>query len=318
MRIRVSIGSLAKLGLLNVNSKYLPNTLYMLQYSDYGCLAGCKYCTQSRFVLVSKKFLSRITWYPVEIDDLIKAMDKHGGVFKRICIQTILKKGFVEELYSIIKCLKTIHESPYLSVALTPVETSVLNRLADLDVDRIGIGLDASTPEIFGSLGKPYGWLKYFEFIDNVISIWRKATVHIIIGLGETINEYFYLAKTLVDKGCSIALFPYVDPLTMKSSVEPWFYRLIQLVTYMVENDAGDLRDLHGLVEDAVSNPDKYINVFLTKGCPGCDRPYYTENPRGPFYNLYSLEHYMEYRERLYHELIMAKDMVEKRVVSLT
>ena len=24
---------------------------------------------------------------------------------------------------------------------------------------------------------------------------------------------------------------------------------------------------------------------FLTSGCPGCNRPYYNERPRGPFYN---------------------------------
>jgi biotin synthase len=26
-------------------------------------------------------------------------------------------------------------------------------------------------------------------------------------------------------------------------------------------------------------------NAFLTSGCPGCNRPYYTSRPSGPIYN---------------------------------
>ncbi|MEM4691068.1 MAG: radical SAM protein [Desulfurococcaceae archaeon] len=310
MKIRVSIGSLAKLGLIEIESKYLPSTLYILQYSEYGCSASCKYCTQSRFTNIPKKFLSRITWYPIEIDDLIKALNKHQNVFKRICIQTILKRGFIEELIEIIESIRNNNIQLGLSIALTPVDTSILNKLAELEVEFVGVGLDASSPRIFKSLGKPYDWLSYMKFIDNVTSIWGRATIHIIVGLGESIEEYFSTARTIIDKGCTLALFPHVDPLTMKPSVEPWYYRLIQLITYMVERGYCDLRDLYGLVEEASLNPDKYIDVFLTRGCPGCDRPYYTENPRGPFYNIYSHNHYAEYRNRLILELSTAKKML--------
>lgn len=314
MRIRVSVGSLAKLNLLDTNTKSLPQTLYLLQYSEDGCLAYCKFCAQSRGVNVSKKFLSRVTWYPIELNELVEALIRRGIVFQRVCIQTVLKRGFIEEIYEIINALNRVRGYTGLSVALTPVNTVVLERLADLGVDTIGVGLDASSPRIFESLGKPYGWTRYMSFIDEVLNVFKKATIHVIIGLGETIDEYTYVIKELIGKGCSIALFPYVNPLSKKPNVEVWFYRLIQIVTYMLEKGLSYPKDLEGLIEDMVFNTDKYIDTFLTRGCSGCNRPFYTENPRGPFYNLYSYTHYVEYKERLLSELTVVKKLVEKQL----
>lgn len=312
MKIRASIGSLAKLDLINLSSKFLPGTMYLLQYSEDGCLAGCTYCTQSRFSSVSKKFLSRITWYPVELEEIATVLSRQKTAFRRICVQTIIKKGFVEELYEIVRIMTNTLPESEISVTLTPVETSVLHKLADLGVDTVGVGLDASSPRIFNYVRKPYDWARYMSFIDSVLDVYGKATVHLIIGLGESLNELESTVRMLADKGCRVALFPFVEPSSMKPAVEIWYYRLAQILTYMVERGMSNSTEIQGFLEELIENIDKYANVFLTRGCPGCDRPYYTESPRGPFYNLYSTTHFSEYREKLLSELAYTKKMIER------
>ncbi len=311
--VRVSIGSLARLNIVDLRLDYPPSTLYLLQYSPTGCLGRCSFCSQSIVNRVSKKYLSRITWYPVKLSLLTIKLIEKQRFFDRICLQTILKDNFINEVIDIVNYMRDHGIENSFSIASTPVHPLFLEKLYSLNVDYFGIGLDATTPKLFRETGKPYSWETYMWFIREALKIFgeRHVYIHLIIGLGENPGELYGLMKRLIDMGCDIALFPYTsfeksfNPITGLS-----YYRSAQIIRYFllkeyrlheILNDKGFIREefLRNIIEEI----DKYYEIFLTTGCPGCNRPYYTENPRGPFYNLYSLEHFRKYREFLVREL---------------
>lgn len=312
--IKVSIGSLVNLGLLDLNVKYRPRTLYLLQYSPNGCLAKCSFCAQSSSSGLDKKFLSRTSWYPYNILDLTDRLRERKGLFVRICIQSIIKDGFEDELVGLVYTLRSFGVETNISVCLTPVEVGVLNALRDLDVDYVGVGLDTFTEKLFVEMKKPHGWGKYMDFIANCKNVFgsKNVVVHLIVGLGEKPGEAVETISRFVKEGLSIALFPYVNPRSLRPEVPIEYYRFLQIYTHVVER-GGEcgfdeiLRFLDKIIED----PDEYYSIFLTKGCPGCDRPYYTESPRGPFYNLYGYRHYAEYKGFLTKELALTKQFIE-------
>lgn len=306
--VRVSIGSLYLLNKTDLRLGYEPSTLYMLQYSPDGCLAGCRYCSQSRFVEVSKKYLSRITWYPVKLGEIVDDIDK---VFERICLQTIVKKMFIQEALTITGFLREHGVSKPVSVASTPVHPIYLEKLWGLGVDYLGVGLDTASSTLFNKYGKPYSWDTYMWFIDNALKIFGEGRVvaHLIVGLGEEPHELYGLMMKLLEKGVDVALFPYLDIHGFKPSVNLSRYREAQIVRYFLSRGYGLKELINGdgldrdILEMIIDHVDEYREIFYTSGCPYCNRPYYTENPRGPFYNIYGEEHYMDYREKLVEEL---------------
>lgn len=312
--VKVSSGSLAKLGLMDIRVDYEPKTLYLLQYSPNGCRANCLFCTQSSSSRVNKRFLSRVSWYPCNVFELTRVLAERRGVFERICIQSLIKDGFEEELIGLIYTMRSFGVETSFSVCLTPVSDDVLITLRELGVDYVGVGLDTFTEKLFVEMKKPYGWLTYLDFIDRCRRIYGTGNVviHLIAGLGENVQEAVETLGRFIREGFSIALFPYVDPVKLQPRVPIEYYRFLQIYLYLVEtNPNARVEDTVGLIEEIIKDPDKYYSVFLTKGCPGCDRPYYTENPRGPFYNLYSLRHYAAYRDRLIRELKSTRRFIE-------
>jgi len=309
--IRVSIGSLALLDLVSLNMKYKPTTLYMLQYSPYGCLARCSFCSQSFSSRVSKKYLSRITWYSVKLSSIVEKLIDKKKLFKRICFQTILKKYFIQETVGIMEYLREQNIELPVSIATTPVSKYYLEKLYDLGVDYLGVGLDTATPILFIKHGKPYTWSVYMEFIENALEIFgeKHVYVHLIVGLGEDSLELYSLMEKLINIGCNIALFPYTSIDKRSPLVDLRYYRSTQIIRYFLQKNY-KLEEIvedgivkRELIEEIISNLDKYYEIFITTGCPHCNRPYYTENPKGPFYNIYGNDHFEEYKRRLIEEL---------------
>ncbi|MET1160120.1 MAG: radical SAM protein [Thermoprotei archaeon] len=310
--VRISIGSMTELGLTSYRYRYRPETLYLLQYSEYGCIGRCRYCTQSISSSKPKKFLSRITWYPVKLGVVLDKL-REKNPFKRICFQTILKQGFIEEALRVAESIRnTIGNSVGFSLASTPIHKDYLYLFRDMGVDYYGVGLDTSTPEIFKLMNKPYTWKTYIRFVEDLVEVfgWRHAIVHLIVGLGENKQELYNTMEKLVGIGANIALFPYTDPNTLKPSIDPVAYREAQIIRYLLlrgyklrEILRGNRIDREYILE-IIENPEKYYEVFATSGCPHCNRPYYNESPRGPFYNMYSRKHYMEYIEEIRRELL--------------
>ncbi len=320
--VRASIASLAALGLHDLEIKFPMHTLYLLQYSREGCLAGCLFCSQSRMCPIDKKFLSRITWPTIQLNRFIEALKDRERDVRRICIQSILKRGFIQEIIDIVDHIRSQGIDKPISVAVTPVSRKYLYCLRDLGVDYIGIGLDTSSPQLFRVMGKPYSWRVYMDFIRDAVSVFgeKHVYVHLIVGLGEKPKEIIDTIYKLIGMGASIALFAYTPLRGLRLKLERpsiGYYRSIQILLYylnmgyrpsdIVYIDNGRILVKRDIIDAIINEVDRYLKVFLTTGCPYCNRPYYNESPRGPFYNYYSIDHVLRYIDELRNELLMIR-----------
>jgi len=290
--VRVSIGSLSILGLEKIDMLVPPSTLYMLQYSPQGCLAGCRFCPQSATSSSPKELVSRVPWPTVPLS-LVLSRRRGFENFSRVCFQTVIKEGFIEEAKRIVGELRGAVPLP-ISVATTPVDEESIKDFKRLGVERVGVGLDAASRRVFTSVGKPFTWDRYIEFIDSCVSIFGRGRVHIhiILGLGETGRELLETMDMLHSMGAETALFAFTPvkgtPLQSMSPPPLWYYRAAQIARL------ASLRGLNpldyvcfeaGLLRAKTSvDIDEWRQAFLTSGCPGCNRPFYNESP-GRVYN---------------------------------
>lgn len=302
MKVRASLGTLVKLGLIRAEQLDEPTTAYFLQYSPNGCLAGCMFCAQSRAQDGSKDVLGRITWPAVELSEILGKWRE--GLFERVCFQTVLKQDFFSETVEFVREMRSLTNVP-LSVAITPVPRSALRSLADLGVDKIGVGLDTATEELFTEWGKPYTWGAYWKFVEEAVEVFGKGNVyvHLIVGLGERPRDLLSTAKKVYSLGAEVALFNYVEPKSRRS-VDLRYYRIAQIAVELLRKgtDPGDYIDFDALVLRKMPDIDVYSALF-TKGCPGCNRPFYTDFPAYPIYNFSSRKLLEAYRRVVEGEL---------------
>lgn len=317
--IRASIGTLASLGILNVELIEMPTTAYLLQYSERGCLGTCMFCPQSTLSNSSREMLSRVSWPKVELSKLVNSI-KGSNRFRRICIQSIIKYGFHLEITEIIKLLRDGGVNIPISTALTPINRGYLNVLKELGVDYLGIGFDAATPRLFKLIRKPLSWEAYMQFLNDSLEIFgrRRVYVHIIVGLGEGEVDLFNSMRYFYDLGAEVALFA-LTPIK-GTLVEDWgkpsvlVYRKAQLIRYLlskgyniddyVKVSGASLLLSKGLINDVINNFNEYAEAFLTSGCPGCNRPFYNEGVKGPHYNYPSIKFLMKNRDEVLHDLM--------------
>jgi biotin synthase len=260
--IRASYGTLVKMGMLRGRMEAEPRTAYLLQHSENGCMGSCSFCAQSMYNPARKDKLSRITWPLVKLENII---DKFHS-FDRICFQTIIKPEFEEETISILDELSKCGKS--ISLATTPLPTDFLKRAAEKGADFLGIGLDASSERVFKLVRKPFSWEAYMKFIEDSVRVFGrgKVYVHLIYGIGETIEEMMKIMRRIKSMGAEIALFSFT-PNENGGYPDIIGYRAVQLYRYLLSGGS-ELKD-----------------AFLTSGCPGCNRPFYNERPEGPIYN---------------------------------
>jgi len=303
--VRASIGTLAVLGLADVKMAETPTTAYLLLYSPSGCSAGCAYCLQSSKLSRSSggEKLGRITWLPVDLETIKRSWKR---VFTRICLQTVIKPKFADETLKILEAIRSFEPELPFSLATTPVPRVYLEEARELGVDSLGVGLDAATQLLFEEWSKPYSWDLYWRFIGEAVEVFGKGNVyiHLIAGLGESLRELAYAMKRIYGLGGRVALFNYTDVKGV-SPVDISYYRLAQLARYLLE---------HGLDPDIYIDYERRmvkrevplnstVEAFYTSGCPSCNRPFYTESPHGPLYNIPSRRLLEAYYKKLREEL---------------
>lgn len=319
MLVRASIGTLSLLGLYDLRMDDRPLTAYLLQYSEEGCLAECKFCPQSRLSRsADKSMLARVRWPPIELEQIVDEL-KGAAVFSRICLESVLKEGFLEEVLEAAEYILSRAAGLPLSIAITPVHVSYLVKLKDIGVDRIGVGLDAASRRVFDEVKKPYSWSTYMNFIRDAVKTFgpRRVTVHLIRGLGESERELVATMAKLMRMGAEIALFAFtpIKGTPMERCAQPSIYsfRRIQLVRYLLSQgfELKDIASFRGdgvglkgqIVEDVLRRFEEYAEAFLTSGCPGCNRPFYNESPRGPYYNIPSRRFLSRHADTLREEV---------------
>ncbi len=272
MEIRVSSGTASYLGLLDSKCMEYPTTAYLL-IPGAPCRGGCVYCPQSS---TDGKWLSRVSWPYFDIDEIIEPIKDSD--LKRICIQSPDVEGYEDKIIEIASSLESTGKP--ISVSAPPLSKEVLQQLRDGSVDHVGIGIDAATDELRAKTKRNYPPMVFWDYLGDALEIYGKkqVTAHIIVGIGEDLEQLSHAVYRASKSGANVSLFSYVSK---GKETDLIYYRRAQLLTHLIEegrnpNEAlAFLTDGRKYVEEHLANGEP----FQTRGCPGCNRPYYTTRP---------------------------------------
>jgi len=306
-KIRVSLGSAIVLGLLNGKLEAAPTTAYLMTYRKGKCVANCSFCPQARGSRGRGDMLSRVSWpvFATErvLDGIEKAVKKDK--IRRVCLQAL---NYPEVFMHLLALVKVIHRtaSVPISISCQPLNSENIKQLAEAEVERIGIPLDAATEELFDKIKGPaaggsYRWEKQFELLGEAVNVFGKGKVstHLIVGLGETEREMVKIIQQCVNMGVFPALFAFtpIPGTALENKAQPSIqrYRRIQLARHLIVHGTARYEDMDfdeesrisdfGVDEQTLLQIAQTSRPFLTSGCPDCNRPFYNEKPSGPLYN---------------------------------
>jgi biotin synthase len=283
----------------------------LLMTHPEGCVARCAYCglTRDRRVDYASKGFIRVKWPTFSLDTLIDAMVETQDRFSRICISMITRPRSATQVARAAERIRARLSTP-ISGLLSPTVLSrdELMAIRDADVDRVGIAVDAATPELFDAhrgrgVRGPHRWERYWEAFAECLEVFGRnmAGCHLIVGLGETEREMAECIQRVRDMGGLTHLFCfYPEPgsrLQERPQPPVGQYRRIQLARFLIDEDLTradrfeyDARDR--IVSFGLERPriDAVVGTgrpFETSGCPGpdgtvaCNRPFANCRP-GP------------------------------------
>ncbi len=294
--VRASIGTLAVLGLRHVRMAAVPTTGYLMVGGT--CTADCAYCGQGRRVVGDHSRLSRITWPEVGENQLVEAFGAHPGAFQRVCFQTTASRGVLEQLLELVPRIREASGVP-ISVSYRVTKLEEADQLFVAGVQRIGIAIDCCSERLYPQLRG--GSLA--DSMSLVVGLAERypgrISTHLIIGLGEDEMEAAELMLELRQAGILVSLFAFtpVRGTRMEHDSPPALlsYRKLQLLLGLLDwqekervyisYDAQHNIHALGLSEAEVRSFLHKHFVFVTHGCPGCNRPFYTEVPGGTMFN---------------------------------
>ncbi len=301
--VRISVGTAMKLGLEKGRLPSHFTTAFLMTYSETGCTANCAFCPQAASSTSSPEMLSRIGWPKYAMAKVLKGLSNSSG-FERVCIQSLNYAHAVEDVVSIVSGIKAVLDAR-ISVAIHPVSHSELVSLQSSGIERIGIAIDACTPDLFEEIkgrGRKsvYSWDTHIKAIKDAQGVFGtdRVTTHLIVGLGESEEEIGGFLFDMKDMGVRVSLFAFtaIKGTDLSANEPPQLgkYRRIQilrdlLARDLVQRDAvrfdaqGRLIFPYGTEE--LKTKLASGNAFRVTGCPGCNRPYYNERPRGTMYN---------------------------------
>lgn len=301
--VRISVGTAMKLGLEKGRLPSHFTTAFFMTYSETGCTANCAFCPQAASSTSSPEMLSRIGWPKYALTDVLKGLSETSG-FERVCIQSLNYAHAVEDVVSIVGNIKAVLDAR-ISVAIHPVSHSELVSLQSSGIERIGIAIDACTPDLFDEIKgrgrkSEYSWGTHIKAITDAQGVFGadRVTTHLIVGLGESEPEISDFLFNMKDMGVRVGLFAFTaikgTDLSANESPQLDKYRRIQilrelLARNLVQRDAIHF-DAEGHLVFPYSNDELKTKLasgaaFRVTGCPGCNRPYYNERPRGTMYN---------------------------------
>ena len=298
--VRASIGTLTVLGLRDIRMDAAPTTAYLMVGGQ--CSSDCAYCGQGHSAEGDHSRLSRISWPEVSERQLVEAFVAHPGAFQRVCFQTTASRGVREQLLALVPQIHEASGVP-ISVSYRVTTSKEAEQLFAAGVQRIGVAIDCCSERLYpelrgGSLADARSLVKGLaEHYPSRIS------THLIIGLGEDEMEAAELMLELHRAGVLVSLFAFtpVQGTRMEHGAPPALvsYRRLQLLLGLLDWEeeehfcvAYDARkSIHGLglSEAQVRSFLHRHFVFVTHGCPGCNRPFYTETPGGTMFNFPSV-----------------------------
>jgi biotin synthase-related radical SAM superfamily protein len=286
--------------------------LNLLLHYEEGCLGKCHFCglSKSRREGPRGKTFIRVDW-PLYLLEEILEKSRAKDQIHRVCISMITHPRALEDALYVTRRFK--EETP-LSISLLISPTLIrkkdsLTAMKNAGADRLGIAIDAATPELFDQLrgkgvGGPHQWDHYWNVVQMAASVFGEfyVGIHLIVGLGETEKEMVAAIQRGQDMGALTHLFSFFpekgSPMEGYPSPPLGQYRRVQLARWIINEgmgSAGQMKfDESGRLIDFGMDVDPLIQIgepFMTSGCPGrdgkvaCNRPYGNERPSGPIRN---------------------------------
>jgi biotin synthase-related radical SAM superfamily protein len=293
--IKVSSGTLGVLGIVDSRLDAPPTTAYLMVGGR--CSRDCGFCAQARNSTASAMALSRVnwpSWAQVEILDAV-AMAYAEGRIQRCCLQVTVSRGALDRVREIAARLG--HRLPVsVSVVASPAQ---VKELLDAGAERVGLSLDAANEEAYRRVkgGDLQGALAIIQEAARLFP--GRVTTHLMVGLGETEEEMVRMMALLLGWRVTPSLFAFtpIRGTAMQDEAPPLMdsYRRLQVARHLLVEGVSSVDDLSFSEQGRIlsfglptSELEKLMadgEAFQTSGCPGCNRPYYNEPPRGPLYN---------------------------------
>jgi biotin synthase len=298
MKIRVAFGTGVVLGLWDGRLEVAPTTAHLLTYHAGRCRANCKFCPQASRSLADPRMLSRVLWPARDFSQVLMRLKERADSFDRVCVQSVNYPGVVEDLCRIVSELARAADLP-ISVSVRPLTRQEMRELRRAGAERLCFPLDACTPELFRELKQGYSWEHHLDTLERACREFPgSVTTHLIIGLGETEADAVRLLQWLCDRGITVGLFAFTPipgtQLENRPRPDLLAYRRVQLAHFLIRKrlttadrmrfESGRIADF-GVEERVLIEAVRSGEPFRTSGCPGCNRPFYNESPRGPLYN---------------------------------
>ncbi|HWQ21290.1 MAG TPA: radical SAM protein [Clostridia bacterium] len=297
--MRASIGTLAVLGLRQIRMDAVPTTAYLM--TSGRCSGDCAYCGQGQGAVGDHDRLSRITWPEVSEDQLIEAFVSHPGAFQRVCFQTTASRGVLRQVLALAPRIQKASNTP-ISVSYRVTTREEADQLFGAGIQRIGVAIDCCSQRLYPQL-RGGSLFDSVSLVKQLAALYPgRISTHLIVGLGESEMEAAELMLDLHRSDVLVSLFAFTPvrgtPMEHGSPPALVSYRKLQLLLglldwqkeeqFSVVYDAGSI---HGfsLDEAQIRSFLQRHFVFVTHGCPGCNRPFYTEAPGGTMFNFPSV-----------------------------
>ncbi len=277
-----------------------------------GCRASCAFCGLSKSRRIdgkeSDKSFIRVEWPIYKLNDIIQSLnsDRCNHV-ERVCVSMVTNKRAPDDILIVNKAVRA-ETNKLLSSLISPtlIDINWLSKLKESGTDKVGIAIDAATPELFEKLRGsgvqgPHRWDKYWKIMSEGIKIFKKGNVgiHLIVGLGETEEEMAFIFQKIYDAGAEIHLFSFFpeESSILQNSSQPGIgqYRRIQLLRFLMANKRVHFEQLRfngqnqivdfGIDDKLLLASIKGGQAFKTSGCPGetlevaCNRPFANSTP---------------------------------------
>jgi biotin synthase len=287
----------------------------LLQTYPEGCVGRCAYCglARGRDLPAAKpekgKSFIRVSWPSYSMETILDRMERWRGSYDRVCLSMVTHRGAVPDLAEMARMIRARLDVP-ISALLTPtlVDRAGLELIEAAGVDRIGIAVDAATPEIFDQLRGlsargPHRWERYWEGLAEGAEVFGRfmAGCHLIVGLGETERQMVETFRRVRSIGCVTHLFSFFPEVGSAAADRPppplGQYRRMQLARYLIDGGHAQAPDMEfdeigrltsfGLDGEKLEELIASGEPFRTSGCPGsdgqvaCNRPFANSRP-GP------------------------------------
>jgi biotin synthase len=242
-----------------------------------------------------------VIWPKYPLDEILARLDvaAREGRLRRCCLQATAARGYYERALRVVrKVCEAISLPTNIAILIRDVEQAAA--LYGAGIDRIGFGLDAACERVYRQT-KGSGWSRTLATIEAVARQYPgRASVHLIVGLGETEREMVGRVLWAEALGVGVGLFAFtpVRGTAFAARLAPPLavYRRMQAARWLIVHHGARSNAFHfdeqgALVDICVPGVPDLVRLlstgaaFRTSGCPDCNRPFYNERPGGPMYN---------------------------------